>query len=125
MQKVILGKTGIEVSRVAFGGLFVASFSAQLDDARAAVHRATELGINYFDTAPNYGNSEEVLGKTLVGVKQPVILSTKLGGRPTPFLPQDKACLRASVEESLRLLGRDCIDILMIHEPDRPGQYEW
>jgi aryl-alcohol dehydrogenase-like predicted oxidoreductase len=53
------------------------------------------------------------------------MLSTKLGGRPQPFLPRDKACLRASVEESLRLLGRDCIDILMIHEPDRPCQYGW
>lgn len=103
----------------------MASFSAQYDDARNAVERAIGLGINYFDTAPGYGNSEEVLGQALKGVKQPVFLSTKLGGRPTPFLPQDKACLRTSVEESLRLLGRDCIDILMIHEPDRPGQYDW
>lgn len=120
-----LGRTGLNVSRVGFGGLFVASFSAQYDAAKAAVARGVELGINYFDTAPGYGNSEEVLGKALAGVKQPIVLSTKLGGRPTPFLPKDKACLRASVEESLKLLGRDCIDILMIHEPDRPGQYDW
>lgn len=125
MKATVLGKTGLKVSQVGFGGLFVASFSAQYDDARNAVERAIGLGINYFDTAPGYGNSEEVLGQALKGVKQPVILSTKLGGRPTPFLPQDKACLRQSVEESLRLLGRDCIDILMIHEPDRPGQYDW
>lgn len=125
MKSTVLGKTGLKVSQVGFGGLFVASFSAQYDDARNAVERAIGLGINYFDTAPGYGNSEEVLGQALKGVKQPVILSTKLGGRPTPFLPQDKACLRQSVEESLRLLGRDCIDILMIHEPDRPGQYDW
>ncbi len=115
----------MKVSQVGFGGLFVASFSAQYDEARKAVQHGLDLGINYFDTAPGYGNSEEVLGKALAGVKQPVILSTKLGGRPTPFLPQDKACLRASVEESLRLLGRDVIDILMVHEPDRPGQYDW
>ena len=122
---ITLGRTGLEISRVGFGGLFVASFSAQYDAARDAVKRGVELGINYFDTAPGYGNSEEVLGRALRDVKEPVVLSTKLGGRPTPFLPQDKACLRASVEESLRLLGRDCIDILMIHEPDRPGQYDW
>ena len=66
-----------------------------------------------------------MLGKALAGVKQPIILSTKLGGRPTPFKPQDKMSLRSSVEESLRLLGRDCIDLLLIHEPDRPGQYDW
>ncbi len=125
MRKVKLGGTGLDVSRIGFGGLFVASFSAQFEEAKKAVGRAMELGINYFDTAPNYGNSEEVLGKALAGVKQPFILSTKLGGRPQPFKPRDKACLRASVEESLRLLGRDCIDILMIHEPDRPGQYDW
>ncbi len=125
MKSKVLGKTGLKVSQVGFGGLFVASFSAQYDDARHAVERAIGLGINYFDTAPGYGNSEEVLGQALKGVKQPVILSTKMGGRPTPFLPQDKACLRQSVEESLRLLGRECIDILMIHEPDRPGQYDW
>jgi aryl-alcohol dehydrogenase-like predicted oxidoreductase len=54
-----------------------------------------------------------------------VILSTKLGGRPRPFDPKDREGLLRSVEESLRLLGRDVIDILMIHEPDRPGQYDW
>jgi aryl-alcohol dehydrogenase-like predicted oxidoreductase len=125
VKTTVLGRTRLNVSRVGFGGLFVASFSAQYDAAKEAVARGLELGLNYFDTAPGYGNSEEVLGKALAGVKQPIVLSTKLGGRPTPFLPQDKACLRASVEESLRLLGRDCIDILMVHEPDRPGQYDW
>ena len=125
MQRVKLGRTGLEVSRIGFGGLFVASFSAQYEDARKAVQRGGELGINFFDTAPGYGNSEEVLGKALQGVRDPIVLSTKLGGRPTPFLPQDTACLRASVDESLRLLGRDHIDILMVHEPDRPGQYAW
>lgn len=125
MQKVTLGKTGLEVSKLAFGGLFVASFVSELEQAKKAVHRAVELGVNYIDTAPTYGNSEEVLGKALEGVKQPLILSTKLGGRPQPFKPQDKACLMASVQESLRLLGRDHIDILMVHEPDRPAQYDW
>jgi aryl-alcohol dehydrogenase-like predicted oxidoreductase len=125
MKTVALGKTGLQVSRIGFGGLFVASFSAQYEDAKVAIRRALDLGINYIDTAPTYGNSEEVLGKALVGEKRPFVLSTKLGGRPQPFQPQDKACLRKSVEESLRLLGRDHVDILMVHEPDRPGQYNW
>ena len=125
MDRVTLGRTGLEVSRIGFGGLFVASFSAELEEAKRAVSRALDMGISYIDTAPGYGNSEEVLGKALAGVDRPVVLSTKLGGRPTPFDPRDKAALRGSVEESLRLLGRDVIDILMIHEPDRPGQYDW
>ena len=58
-------------------------------------------------------------------MKQPYVLSTKLGGRPQPFNPKDKGHLRQSVEESLRLLKRDHIDVLMVHEPDRPGQYDW
>ena len=120
-----LGETGFEVSELAMGGLFVASFATDKEEARRAVHRALELGVNYIDTAPGYYNSEEVLGYALQGVTQPVILSTKLGGRPSPFNPQDKAALRRSVEESLRLLGRSTIDILMIHEPDRPEQYDW
>jgi aryl-alcohol dehydrogenase-like predicted oxidoreductase len=125
MKKVVLGRTGLEVSQLGFGGLFVASFAAELEQAKQSVKRAVELGINYFDTAPSYGNSEEVLGKALRDIRQPVILSTKLGGRPQPFKPQDKEGLLASFRESLRLLGRDKVDILMIHEPDRPGQYDW
>ena len=125
MNRIQLGNTDIAISRLGFGGLFVASFAAHYDQARRAVTRAIDLGINYFDTAPGYGNSEEVLGKALRDISQPLVVSTKLGGRPDPFDPQDESCLRRSVDESLRLLGRDCIDILMIHEPDRPRQYNW
>lgn len=125
MEKVILGKTGLEVSKLAMGGLFVASFASEEEQAVKAVHKAIDLGVNYIDTAPAYHDSEAVLGRALKGVKKPVILSTKFGGKPQPFKPQDKACLMASFEQSLKSLGRDCIDILMIHEPDRPGQYDW
>ncbi|MGB2997423.1 MAG: aldo/keto reductase, partial [Phycisphaerae bacterium] len=125
MKKRRLGRTSIEVSELGLGGLFVSSHGAQYEDARRAICRALELGVNYIDTAPGYENSEEVLGRALDGAKQPFVISTKLGGRPKPFLPQDKDGLRRSVEESLRLLKRDSVDILMIHEPDRPGQYDW
>jgi len=125
MQYVTLGRTGLKVSRLALGGLFVSKVGAELADGIRAVHRALELGVNYIDTAPGYANSEEVLGQALKDIKQPVILSTKFGGRPQPFDPKDPAGLRASFEESLRLLGRDYIDLLIIHEPDRPRQYDW
>ncbi len=125
MRKRTLGKTGLQVSELSLGGLFVSSIGGEFEQARGAILRALELGVNYVDTAPGYANSEEVLGKALEGVATPYILSTKLGGRPQPFRPQDRDSLMRSVEESLRLLKRDRIDILMIHEPDRPGQYDW
>ena len=126
MKKRVLGRTGLEVSELALGGLFVSSLGQKsFEGASRAVHRALELGVNYIDTAPGYLDSEEVLGKALADVTAPYILSTKLGGRPDPFDPKDKDALRRSVDESLRLLGRDHIDILMIHEPERPGQYDW
>ena len=126
MEKRILGRTGLEVSVLGMGGAFITSrANTARDEARRAVHRAFELGLNYVDTAPSYSDSEEVVGYALNGVTRPFILSTKLGGRPQPFNPRDKAGLRRSVEESLRLIGRDQIDILFVHEPDRPGQYDW
>jgi D-threo-aldose 1-dehydrogenase len=121
-----LGRTGLEVSELALGGLFVSKFgSPEFNQSRAAVHRALALGVNYIDTAPTYANSEEVLGQALEDVTIPYVLSTKLGGRPQPFDSRDRDCLLRSVEESLHLLKRDHIDILMVHEPDRPGQYDW
>ena len=125
MDKRTLGSTDIEVTRLALGGLFVASFAAELDEAKRTVRRALDLGVNYIDTAPGYGNSEEVLGKALSEVDTDCFIATKLGGRPQPFDPRDRDGLWASLEESLRLLGRDQIDVLLIHEPDRPGQYDW
>jgi aryl-alcohol dehydrogenase-like predicted oxidoreductase len=120
-----LGKTGLDVSELALGGLFLASFAAQREEARRVVQRAVELGVNYIDTAPGYLDSEQALGYALEGVTEVITLSTKLGGRPQPFNPQDKDALRRSVDESLQTLKREKIDILFIHEPDRPGQYDW
>ncbi len=120
-----LGRTGLRVSELSLGGLFVSALGGEFEQSRGAVCRALERGVNYIDTAPGYANSEEVLGKILRDVTLPVVLSTKLGGRPQPFEPQNPRHLYQSVDESLRLLGRDVIDILMIHEPDRPGQYDW
>ena len=125
MNTRVLGRTGLEVSELALGGLFVSSVGSQYVGAKQAIDRAIELGINYIDTAPGYANSEEVVGKAIDGATAPLVLSTKLGGRPKPFDPRDRDALLRSVETSLELLKRDVVDILMIHEPDRPGQYDW
>lgn len=125
MRKRMLGRTGLEVSELGFGSLFASSLGPGLTQSRRAVRRAVELGINYFDTAPAYANSEEVLGAFLAEIQTPLILATKLGGRPQPFDAQNKEQLLRSVQESLRLLRREVIDVLFIHEPDRPLQYNW
>ncbi len=125
MQRHRLGNTDMKIPKLSCGGLFVSAFGTDFEDGKAAVHRALESGMNYIDTAPGYSNSEEVLGQFLAGVDQPYYLSTKLGGRPKPFDPKNVNQLLFSIDESLRLLGRDVIDILYVHEPDRPGQYDW
>jgi aryl-alcohol dehydrogenase-like predicted oxidoreductase len=121
-----LGMTGLKVSELALGGgMFNSGNQKEVDEACRIVHRSLELGITYIDTAPAYGASESVLGEALAATNRPCILSTKLGGNPKPFNPRDSAALRRTFEQSLRLLGRNKIDILFIHEPDRPGQYDW
>jgi aryl-alcohol dehydrogenase-like predicted oxidoreductase len=120
--------TNLNLSELGFGTWTVSTgwWGNYTDDqARDLIRVAIDLGVNYIDTAPSYADSEEMIGRALDGLNANVILSTKLGGRPQPFLPQDRGCLLRSVEESLRLLKRDSIDLLMIHEPDRPGEYNW
>ncbi len=125
MEYRTLGNTGLSVSLLSLGGLFVSAAGGPFERARAAAHHAIARGVNYIDTAPMYLDSEEVLGRILTDAPAPVILSTKLGSRPQPFNPRDPAALLESFETSCRLLGRDQIDILMIHEPDRPRQFDW
>jgi aryl-alcohol dehydrogenase-like predicted oxidoreductase len=128
LHRRTLGRTGLRVSEVSLGGLFTSSLGGGLEETVRALEAAVDLGINYVDTAPAYGDSEKVLGEALrrIGGKgRELIVSTKLGGRPQPFDPRDRVALRGSVDESRRLLGRDTIDILMVHEPDRPQMYPW
>ncbi|MFQ3596351.1 MAG: aldo/keto reductase [Sphingomonadaceae bacterium] len=125
MERRALGATGLEVGILSLGGLFVSKAGGPFERARDATHHAVERGVNYIDTAPMYLDSEEVLGRILADLDAPVILSTKLGSRPHPFDPRDATALRESFETSCRLLGRQTIDILMIHEPDRPRQFDW
>jgi aryl-alcohol dehydrogenase-like predicted oxidoreductase len=127
LQERVLGRTGLRIRCLGMGGAFVTSRAGtERAEAQRAIRRALDLGVNYLDTAPSYSDSEEVLGEALRGVPpESYVLATKLGGRPQPFDPRDKRALHASVEESLRLLGREWIDVLLVHEPDRPGQYDW
>lgn len=125
MEKSLLGKTGLSVTKISLGGLFLSDIGGDFGDSRQAALYALEQGVNYIDTAPGYANSEEVLGKILKqwSGKRP-ILSTKVG-LPPPFNPKSKEAVIRSVENSLHKLGVDYLDIVMIHEPDRPLEYDW
>jgi aryl-alcohol dehydrogenase-like predicted oxidoreductase len=127
MKMRTLGKSGLKVSELSLGGFFTSSFGGDFEQSKRAILAALRMGINYIDTAPNYADSEEVIGKALEGFAgdTQIIMSTKIGGKPQPFLPQDRNCLMQSIENSLKTLHRDYIDIVMIHEPDRPRQYDW
>lgn len=125
MEKRRLGRTNLEISVLSIGGLYTSSLAGGEAETRRIMRRAVELGVNAIDTAPAYADSEATVGQALKGIDAPLIITTKLGGRPQPFHPQDINGLRQSVDESLRLLGQDHIDILMVHEPDRPQQYPW
>ena len=65
MKQKTLGKTGLQISELALGGLFVSSHGSSYDQAQPAIARALELGVNAIDTAPGYDDSEEVLGRAL------------------------------------------------------------
>ncbi|MGH3438481.1 MAG: aldo/keto reductase [Sciscionella sp.] len=128
MRTITLGKTGLEVSRIAFGTWQVGGDWGAFDEQRAiaAVNHARELGINFFDTAQGYGfgTAEELLGNALRnelrGNRDELVIATKGGINPGAERPRDARgdYLRKGVESSLRHLGIDYIDLYQVHWPD-------
>ncbi|NEI51121.1 aldo/keto reductase [Rhizobium leguminosarum] len=131
MKTTRLGKTGLEVSRICFGCM---SFGKQtderpwvlgLDEARPLFKRAWDAGINFFDTANVYaqGTSEEITGVLLkeLAPRQEIVLATKVFGRMRPG-PNGQGLSRAAIlteiDNSLRRLGTDYVDLYQIHRFD-------
>ena len=118
MQYNSLGRTGLNVSRVGFGGGGIGQVwgATTREEAVKAVHRALDLGINYFDVAPAYGDgkAEEALGIALEGRSEEVIIGTKVRV-PANNLADATGAVQRSMETSLRLLKRDSVDILHVH----------
>ena len=118
MQYNPLGRTGLNVSRVGFGGGGIGQVwgATTREEAVKAVHRALDLGINYFDVAPAYGDgkAEEALGIALEGRSEEVIIGTKVRV-PANNLADATGAVQRSMEASLRLLKRDSVDILHVH----------
>ena len=118
MQYAQLGRTGLAVSRAGFGGGGIGQVwgPTDEDEAIAAVHRALDLGITFFDVAPGYGDgkAEEALGKALEGRTEPVVVATKV--RLLADEMDDVAgAVQRSVDASLRRLRRDSVDVLHVH----------
>ncbi|GGB02354.1 aldo/keto reductase [Brucella endophytica] len=131
MEYRYLGKSGLKVPVLSFGAgtfggqgpLFSAWGNTDADEARRLVDICLEAGVNLFDTADVYSNgaSEEVLGEAIRGRRDQVIISTKTG-LPMGEGPNDAGTSRSrlikAVEDALRRLGTDYIDLLQLHAFD-------
>ncbi len=113
-----LGKTGLRVSEIGFGcgnigGLIIRGTH---QEQVGAVKKALELGINYFDTAPSYGDgkSESHLGKVLTELNPKVVLATKVG-LTVEDMRDATGAVQRSAKKSLSRLGRDSVDVLQLH----------
>jgi len=125
LPKRQLGHTGLEVSCLALGGLPLASRFAR-GASTEIVRRAAQLGINLIDTAPSYLDSEQMIGEALRKVDAEFIIGTKMGNLPPEnFRPRDPIFLRKALEQSFANLRRDRVDIVYVHEPDRPELHDW
>jgi aryl-alcohol dehydrogenase-like predicted oxidoreductase len=124
MERRILGGTGISVSEFAFGAMMLGAMgNTDHDESVRMIHAALDGGINFIDTADVYslGESEEIVGKALKGRRDEVVLATKFS------LPMDsdpnhrggsRRWITRAVEDSLRRLGTDHIDLYQMHRTD-------
>ena len=107
MRKITLGRTGLEVTAVSLGCLPIQR--VPMEEACRILRKAYDSGINYYDTANKYTDSEEKIGNALSDVRHNIIISTKTGAK-------DKATAQEHIENSLRMLKTDYIDLLQFHK---------
>ena len=108
MEYVTLGRTGLKVSRLGFGGIPIQRISAE--DAATLMNAVRDAGINYIDTARGYTVSEELIGQAIEHCRKDFVIATK-------SMARDKAGMAADIETSLRNLRTDYIDLYQIHNP--------
>ncbi len=117
-----LGKTGISVSPYGLGALmFATQMGNDPHDSAQIIHTALDAGINLIDTADAYGDSEEVVGRALKGRRDQVVLTTKVGnpiGQGPNNMGASRRWITTAVENSLRRLQTDYIDVYQLHRPD-------
>lgn len=108
MDYVTLGKTGLKISRMGFGGIPIQRIDAQ--GTKELIHKMADAGVNYIDTARGYTVSEEYLGYALEGVREKFVLATK-------SMARTKEAMTADIEKSLGNLRTEYIDLYQIHNP--------
>jgi aryl-alcohol dehydrogenase-like predicted oxidoreductase len=123
MQMRILGRTGVKVSPLCLGAMMFGQWGEpDHDESIRIINRALDSGINFIDTADMYsaGESEEIVGKALKGKRDSVVLATKFHGAMS-FDPNEQGTSRRwivrEVENSLRRLQTDYIDLYQVHRP--------
>ncbi|ALS22925.1 aldo/keto reductase [Paenibacillus naphthalenovorans] len=128
MQYRTLGKTGMKVSSLCFGTM---SFGGAADEAAsmAMFRRCREVGINFFDCADVYnkGLAEEILGKCIAGIRNDVILTSKVHGKTGEGINDrglSRRYIMLAVEESLKRLGTDRIELYFVHAFDSEADME-
>ncbi|WP_327392184.1 aldo/keto reductase [Streptomyces sp. NBC_01186] len=122
MQYRTLGRTGIKVSPYALGTLMYATrMGNEPEESARIIHKALDAGINFLDTADAYADSEEVVGNALKGRRDNVVLATKFGlpmGEDPNQRGTSRRWIMTAVENSLRRLQTDHIDLYQIHRLD-------
>ena len=127
-----LGRTGVEVSRLCLGTMMFGDWgNKDHDDSIRVIHRAIDAGINFLDTADIYsfGESEEIVGKAIAqsGKRDDLVLATKFfnGMKQKPnYRGGSRRWIVRAVEDSLRRLGTDYIDLYQMHRPDEHTDIE-
>ncbi|RKU34175.1 hypothetical protein C6496_20685 [Candidatus Poribacteria bacterium] len=117
-----MGRTGWQISEVSLGGAYLMGTDSEhaQESTDKVVKRALELGINYIDTAPLYGKSEELLGGALAGVAEHFYIATKVGYDPPDFDYRGDSVLW-SIERSLRRMRIPKLATAQIHEVNMAG----
>ena len=120
MDYATLGLTGLRVSKLGFGASPLGNEFGETDPAEGerSVHCAVDLGINYFDVAPYYGRTlaETRLGAALAGRRDKAVISTKCGRYDVHEFDFSAARIRLSIDESLKRLRTDYVDIFLAHD---------
>ena len=129
MEYRTLGRTGWQVSAISFGAWAIGSAWGTVDDqeSMAALHRAVDLGVNFFDTADVYGDgrSERLLAQLRRERSEPIIIATKAGRRLDPHTTSgyNRQNLTAFIERSLKNLDTEALDLLQLHCPPTEVYY--
>jgi aryl-alcohol dehydrogenase-like predicted oxidoreductase len=130
MEMRTLGTTGVQVSEYCLGAMMFGKWgNADHEDCVRIAHRAFDAGINFVDTADVYsaGESEEIVGKAIAGRRDDLVVATKVHapmGQDPNMRGNSRRWIQREVENSLRRLGTDWIDLYQVHRPDEAADVD-